>query len=40
MAVQKLSLHVMYTHSAWAVQRPRQYHNLYMALLQTTASAL
>ena len=26
--------------SAWAVQRHRQLHNLYIALLQTTASAL
>ena len=27
-------------HSAWAVQRYRQCHNLYIALLQTAASAL
>ena len=27
-------------HSAWAVQRHRQCHNLYIALLQTATSAL
>ena len=37
---QDIYIYIYIYHSAWAVQRHRQCHNLYIALLQTAASAL